>query len=321
MTEKIVSFRSVDRIESAFDTVDLDVAPKTKYSDSELIDHAEGASGLFVHSENQYTSALFEASPELRVIGRPGSGLDNIDLDAATNNGVVIAFTPGMNSVAVSEFVVGSVISHIRDLQAVSDHVRSGGWRSPDWWGTELRNKTVGIVGLGAAGYETAKRLEPFDVNFLVADPYVDQERVDEISGKRVELDDLLSQSDFVSLHVRLTEETTHMIDEAAFDRMKETAVLINTARGRVVNHDALVEALTTETIGGAVIDVYPSEPPASTDPIFDCETASVTPHVAGATVETRTRMLETTAKNMLRILNGEDVDKQYIANPDVLNS
>jgi D-3-phosphoglycerate dehydrogenase len=321
MTEKIVSFRSVDRIDSAFDSVDLDVVPKTKYTDSELIDYAEGASGLFVHSENDYTSTLFEASPELRVIGRPGSGLDNIDLDAATDNDVVIAFTPGMNAIAVAEFVVGSVISHIRDLQDASDHVRAGGWRSPDWWGTELRNKTVGIVGLGAAGYETAKRLEPFDVDFLVADPYVDQQRVDEIGARRVELNELLSESDFVSLHVRLTEETTHMIDAAAFDRMKETAVLINTARGRVVDHDALVEALTTGTIGGAVIDVYPSEPPEPTDPIFDCETASVTPHLAGATVETRTEMLETTAKNMLRILNGEDVDHQYIANPDVLDS
>ena len=111
------------------------------------------------------------------------------------------------------------------------------------------------------------------------------------------------------------------MIDAAAFDRMKETAVLINTARGRVVDHDALVEALTTGTIDGAVIDVYPSEPPEPTDRIFDCETASVTPHLAGATVETRTEMLETTAKNMLQILNGEDVDHQYIANPDVLDS
>ncbi len=319
MTAKIVSFRSVDRIDSAFDSVDLDVVPKTKYTDAELIQYAEGASGLFVHSENDYTSTLFEASPDLRVIGRPGSGLDNIDLDAATKHGVVVAFTPGMNAVAVAEFVVGSVISHIRDLHEASDHVRAGGWRSPDWWGTELRDKTVGIVGLGAAGYETAKRLEPFDVEFLVADPYVDQERVDEIGARRVELDELLSASEFVSLHVRLTEETTGMIDAAAFDRMKETAVLINTARGRVVDHDALAEALTTGTIGGAVIDVYPSEPPEPTDPIFDCETASVTPHLAGATVETRTEMLETTAKNMLRILNGEAVDHQYIANPAVL--
>ncbi|MEA1930677.1 MAG: hydroxyacid dehydrogenase [Euryarchaeota archaeon] len=320
MTEQIVSLRSVERIADAFEDVDLTVVPKQQYTDDELIAHAEGASGLFVHSENQYTSALFEASPDLRVIGRPGSGLDNIDLDAATANDIAVVFTPGMNAIAVAEFVVGRVISHIREFEAAANHVQEGGWRSPDWWGTELREKTVGIVGLGAAGYETAKRLEPFGVDFLVADPYVDQSRVDEIGGRLVDRDDLLAESDFVSLHVRLTEETTHMIDAAAFDRMKESAVLINTARGRVVDHDALVEALKNDRIGGAVIDVYPSEPPEPTDPIFDCENASVTPHLAGATVETRTRMLRTTAENMLAVLGGRDVDPQFVANPAVFD-
>ena len=318
MTAKIVSLRSVERVADAFDPVDLSVVPKQQYTDDELIAHAEGASGLFVHSENQYTDTLFEASPGLRVIGRPGSGLDNINLDAATDNDIVVVYTPGMNAIAVAEFVVGRVISHVRDFQAASDHVRSGGWRSPDWWGTELRDKTVGLVGLGAAGYETAKRLEPFSVDFLVTDPYVDEARVEAIGGTLVELDELLSASDFVSLHVRLTEETTDMIDPTAFDRMKESAILINTARGRVVDHDALVDALSHGEIGGAVIDVYPSEPPAPTDPIFDCETASVTPHLAGATVETRTRMLRVTAENMLRVLGDEPVDPQYVANPAV---
>ena len=319
MAQKIVSFRSVDRIASAFDEVDLDVVPKTKYSDAELIAHAEGADGLFVHSENDYTRSLFEAVPTLRVIGRPGSGLDNIDLDAATDHGVVVVYTPGMNAVAVAEFVVGRIISHIRTFDTASDHVRAGGWRSPDWWGTELRNKTVGIVGLGAAGFETATRLAPFDVDFLVADPYVDQARIDEIGGKRVERDELLSASDFVSLHVRLTEETRHMIDTAALDRMKETAILINTARGRVIDHDALVDALDADAIGGAVLDVYPTEPPEATDRIFDFETVSVTPHLAGATIETRTQMLKTTAQNMLQILAGDEVSAKYVANPGVL--
>lgn len=320
MSGKIVSFRSVDRIDGVFDSVDLTVVPKEKYTDHELINYANGASGLFVHSENDYSAALFEAVPSLRVIGRPGSGLDNIDLDAATKHGVVVVYTPGMNAIAVSEFVVGSIITHIRDFHAANDHVRAGGWRSPEWWGTELRNKTVGVVGLGAAGFETAKRLAPFDVEFLVADPYVDQARIDEIDGQRVELDDLLAQSDFVSLHVRLTDETEHMIDAAALGRMKETAILINTARGCVVDHNALVNVLNTGAIGGAVIDVYPSEPPNPDDPIFDVPNVSTTPHLAGATVETRTEMLETTAANMLRILNGDDVDSSYIANPTIFD-
>lgn len=320
MSEKIISFRSVDRISDAFDGIELDVVPKANYTTDELIAYAEGASGLFVHSENNYNAELFEAVPSLQVIGRPGSGFDNIDLDAATEHGVAVVFTPGMNAIAVAEFVVGRIISHIRTFDAASDQVRGGGWRSPDWWGTELRNKTVGIVGLGAAGFETATRLYPFGVDFLVADPYVDQAQIDEIGGQRVELDDLLKQSDFVSLHVRLTDETTHMIDAAALKRMKETAILVNTSRGRVVDHEALIDALDTGVIRGAVIDVYPNEPPSTDDPIFDAPNVSPTPHLAGATVETRTEMLETTAANMLQILDGEDVDLSYVANPAVFD-
>lgn len=319
MTQKIVSFRSVDRIASVFNEIDLEVVAKTSYSDAELIGHAAGADGLFVHSENGYTRSLFEAVPTLRVIGRPGSGLDNIDLEAATDHGVVVVYTPGMNAVAVAEFVVGRIISHIRTFDTTSDHVRAGGWRSPDWWGTELRNKTVGIVGLGAAGFETATRLAPFDVDFLVADPYVDQAKIDEIGGTRVALDELLSAADFVSLHVRLTEETRHLIDAAALDRMKETAILINTARGRVIDHDALIDALDADAIGGAVLDVFPTEPPEQADEIFEFETVSVTPHLAGATIETRTQMLNTTAQNMLQFLAGDEVSAKYVANPGVL--
>ena len=310
----------VRRGEEWADGIDLDVVPKTRYSDAELIVHAEGADGLFVHSEKAYTRSLFRGVSALRVIGRPGSGLDNIDLEAATDHDVVVVYTPGMNAVAVAEFVVGRIISHIRTFDLASGHVRAGGWRSPEWWGTELRNKTVGIVGLGAAGFETAKRLAPFGVDFLVADPYVEQARIDEICGRRVDLDELLSASDFVSLHVRLTTETTHMIDAAALDRMKETAIVINTARGRVIDHEALIDALDANTIGGAILDVYPTEPPERTDRIFDFETVSVTPHLAGATVETRAEMLETTARNMRRILDGNTVPPEYIANPAVLD-
>ena len=123
-----------------------------------------------------------------------------------------------MNAVAVAEFVVGRLVSHIRTFDAASEHVRRGGWRSPDWWGTELRGKTVGIVGLGAAGFETAKRLEPFGVDSLVANPYVDGDRIEEIGGQRADRDELLAGSDVVSLHVRLTDETCHLIDADAAD-------------------------------------------------------------------------------------------------------
>lgn len=129
----------------------------------------------------------------------------------------------------------------------------------------------------------------------------------------------MLAGSDIVSLHVRLTEETRYLIDAAALERMDESALLVNTARGAVIDHDALVDALDREAIGGAILDVYPSEPPAAADPIFGFESVSVTPHLAGATVETRTRMLRTTAEQMLAYLRGEDVDESFVANPEVL--
>ena len=319
MMQKIVSFRSVDRIADAFAGVSLDVLLKARYRTDELVAHAQEADGLFVHSENDYTRSLFESVPTLRVIGRPGSGLDNIDLEAATDHNVVVVFTPGMNAVAVAEFVVGRLLSHIRTFETASTHLREGGWRSPDWWGTELRGKTVGIVGLGAAGLETARRLAPFGVEFVVADPYVSDDRIEEIGGTRVDRSELLAVSDVVSLHVRLTDETRHLIDAAALEQMKETAILVNTARGAVIDHDALVSALAARTIGGAILDVFPEEPPAPDDTIFDFDTVSLTPHLAGATVETRTEMLRTTAENMRRVLDGKTVDERFIANPDAL--
>lgn len=320
MTHTIVSLRSVEGIGDAFDSVRLRTVPKKRYSDRELVEISSGADGLFVHSENEYAEHLFEKTPGLRVIGRPGSGLDNIDLNAASAHDVAVVYTPGMNAVAVAEFVVGVLISHIRSTCSAETHVRTGGWRSPEWWGTELRGKTVGIVGLGAAGYETAKRLRPFEISLLVADPYVDPEKVDAVGATLMNVEELVAESDVVSLHVRLTDETRHLIDRRSFERMKSDAVLVNTARGNVVDHDALVDALRNDEIGGAVLDVFPSEPPDSNSPLFELPSVTVTPHLAGATVETRIAMLETTARNVVSVLDGESIDPRYLANPAVFD-
>jgi D-3-phosphoglycerate dehydrogenase / 2-oxoglutarate reductase len=320
MAYKIVSLRSTDHVEDVFSGVQLETVAKQRYTEDELITHATGADGLFVHSENQYTAALFERVPSLRVIGRPGSGLDNIDLEAATEHDVAVVYTPGMNAVAVAEFVVGTLITHLRSVPAASQHLRDGGWRSPEWWGTELRGKTIGIVGLGDAGFETARRLQVFGVDLLVVDPYVDEDRIEAIGATKVELEDALRSSDVVSLHVRLTSETKHLIDESRLKQMKQDAVLINTARGAVVDFDALADAIAANHIGGAILDVFPEEPPDVAHELFELPTVSVTPHLAGATVETRVNMLETTAKNVLSVLEGDPVDSAYVANPAVFD-
>lgn len=317
---RVVSFRSVDRVADEFGDLTVVREPKERYSEDELLERAAGADGLFVHSENEYTANLFEHLPDLRAIGKAGSGIDNIDVDAATANDVAVLHTPGMNGVAVAEFTVGALVSFARRIPTAETHLRGGGWRSEDWWGAELRDKTVGIVGLGAAGFETARRLEPFGVDLLVADPYVDDDRVEAVGGTRVSFEELLGESDVVSFHVRLTDETEGMLGPDEFDRLDEDAILVNTSRGEVIDRDALHAALSADAVGGAVLDVFHEEPPAPSDPVFEHENVLATPHLAGATVETRVRMLATTARNVRKVLHGEPVDEEFVANPEVLD-
>ncbi|WP_164471155.1 hydroxyacid dehydrogenase [Halorubrum sp. CSM-61] len=319
MSPEIVSTRSIAWVDDAFDDVETEVVEKKRYDADELSEIVGDARGLFVHSENDFDATVIENAPNLEAIAKPGSGIDNIDIDAATEAGVVVLHTPGMNAVAVAEFTVGATLSHLRGIPAAQDHLEAGGWRSPDWWGGELRGKTIGIVGLGAAGSETAKRFRPFCEEILVYDPYVDDERLEEVGAERAELDGLLTRSDVVSVHVRLTPETEGLIDQRGVDLMKDGAVLVNTSRGAVVDYDAVAAALDAGTLGGAVLDVFHEEPPDPDGPLVGREDVLATPHLAGATTETRRRMLNATAENLAAILDGDAVDRQYVANPDAL--
>lgn len=317
MTHKLVSFRQTRYLDDIFDEINVSIVPKDRYSEVELLEYTTNADALFVHSENTYSRRVIENADSLQVIGKAGSGIDNIDVDAATDNGVLVVHTPGMNGCAVSEHTVGMLLSFFRRFPRADEHIRSGGWRSEDWWGTELRGKTVGLVGLGSAGYETAKRLQPFEVDLLATDPYIDDARAEMVDATLVKLDDLLARSDVVSLHVRLTDETHKMIGSSEFDRMKSDAILLNTARGDVIDEEALIASLRENNIGGAGIDVFSEEPPGPDHPLFEFDNVLVTPHLAGATRETRLRMLHHTAENVIKVLNNETVEKQCIANPD----
>jgi D-3-phosphoglycerate dehydrogenase len=316
MAHDLVSFRPVDDVKSQFADLNLTVIPRARYPENEIIEYVESADALFIHSENTYSQAVIESTPSLEVIGKAGSGIDNIDIEAATENGVTVVHVPGMNSYPVSEHTIGMLLALYRQFQNADEHLRNGGWRSEEWWGVELRGKTVGIIGLGAAGYETAKRLVPFGVDLVAHDPYVNEERADELGVELIDLDELLDQSDAVSLHVRLNEETRGLIGADEFARMHEDAILINTARGEVVEKNALIEALRAGDIGGAGLDVFHTEPPADDDPLFELDNIIVTPHLAGATQRTRLQMLRVTAENVVKVLESESVEEQFVANP-----
>jgi D-3-phosphoglycerate dehydrogenase len=319
MRHEILSTRSIDRVESAFDTVDTRVIEKKRYDSAKLSEQIGDAQGLFVHSENEYGGSVIRNAPELRAIAKPGSGIDNIDIETATEEGVVVLHTPGMNAVAVAEFTVGVILAYHRDIPAAQDHLAGGVWRSQDWWGTELRGKTVGLIGLGATGMETAKRIAPFCEQILVLDPYVSDERIADIGGERRSKEEFFAESDVISVHVRLTSETRGLIGRAEFDAMKDDALLVNTSRGAVIEEEPLVDAVENDRIAGAVLDVFHEEPPSPDNPLIGHDNVLGTPHLAGATVETRTRMLNVTARNLVDVLNGKPIDEEYVANPEAV--
>lgn len=318
---RIVSFRPVHRVADVFEGYSVTEVDRGRYPERELVSRAEGADALFVHSENSYTRQVIEHLGSLQAIGKPGAGIEHIDVEAATEAGVAVLHTPGLNAPAVAEFAVGGLIAFARRMPDAMEHLRAGGWRGEEWWGTELRGKTVGLVGLGATGFETATRLAPFGVDLLVADPYVSDERVEAAGAERTPLPDLLDRADVLSLHVKLTEETRGLIGADELARLPEDAIVVNTSRGPVVDREALLAALENGTIQGAVLDVFHEEPPDAADPLLDRENVLVTPHIAAATEKTRVEMLRTTAENVVRVLEGEPVDGEYVANPEVVET
>lgn len=317
---KVVSLRPVDRVADVFADLDVEVVPKQKYSEDTLVDLVDDADAVFIHAENQFTGRVFGSAESLAVIGKPGSGIDNIDIEAATREGIPVLHTPGMNADAVAEYNVGLLISLFRSIPSAIGHLESGGWRSEEWEGTEIRGKTVGLVGIGNTGMATGDRLVAFDADLLATDPYVDQAQADEIGAELVELERLLRESDVVMLHARLTEDTQHLLGEEELSLLDDDAVLVNTARGQLVDEEALIEALQSGELGGAALDVFADEPPDPDNPLLELPNVITTPHLAGATNETRTNVLRTTAKNIVSVLDGESVDSRFVANPDVFD-
>ncbi|ESS07467.1 MAG: lactate dehydrogenase related dehydrogenase [uncultured archaeon A07HB70] len=315
----LVAVRDVGPVAETFSDLDVVQVPKDRYTTAELASRSAGANALFVHSENEYGADLFDALPGLEVVGKPGSGIDNIDTAAATARGITVTHTPGLNADSVGEFAVGMLVSLLRKLGPSERHLRDGGWRSPEWWGRELRGETVGLLGLGATGTATAERLRPFGPDLLAHDPYVDTTHADAAGVEFVGFDELFERSSVLSVHVRLTDETRGAIDADALSRLGTDGVVLNTARAEVIDRDALYDALREDRLAGAALDVFHDEPPAPDDPVFDVANVLTTPHLAGAGRLTRVEMLETTADSVVRLLSDASVDERLVANPETL--
>ena len=286
----------------------IEVASRVGASRAELMEALAEADGLIVRSETRVDRELLAAGPRLMVVARAGVGVDAIDVDAATNAGVIVLNTPDANTIAATEQTFALMLSLLRHTPDAVQSLREGKWIRQKLIGTELYGKTLGIVGLGRIGGNIAQRARAFGMTLLAHDPFVSTARAEAFGAKLVELDELLAAADLVTLHVPLTGKTRGMIDGAKIARMQPHAYLINCARGGVIAEDDLLAALDAGTIAGAGIDVVAVEPPppnGSGAKLHNHPKVYATPHLGGSTHEALARIATELAEDVARVLAG----------------
>jgi D-3-phosphoglycerate dehydrogenase len=253
--------------------------------DGKLSSQLESADALIVRSAVQVDARLLEHADKLRVIGRAGVGVDNIDLDAATRKGIAVMNTPGANAVAVAEHTLALMLVMARHVCRANELMHSGKWEKKSLQGTELRAKTLGIVGLGRIGMEVAKRARSFGMEVIAHDPFVSTSVAKECNIRMTSLDEVYAAADYLTLHVGLTPQTTGMINAESLKKMKKGVRLVNCARGELVNDADLASAVKHGHVAGAAVDVFTEEPPKDS-PLLGLQNVILTPHIAGSTHE-----------------------------------
>jgi len=252
----------------------------------EFAQHLAVADALLVRSAVQVDRALLAKAPRLRVVGRAGVGVDNVDLDAATSAGVLVMNTPGGNAISVAEHTLALMLAMARHIPQATASTRAGKWEKKKFMGNELRGKTLGIVGLGSIGREVVKRAASFQMRIVAHDPYVTSAIAQDMNVELMDLPTLYAQSDYITLHVAATPETQGMLSDAAFARMKNGVRIVNCARGELVDEAALQSAIATGKVAGAALDVFAAEPVKADYPLLASDCVLATPHIGGSTEE-----------------------------------
>jgi D-3-phosphoglycerate dehydrogenase len=286
-------------------------------SEAALIDALQGMAAS-IASVEPYSAAVLAETPDLRVISRSGVGYDAIDVAEATRRGIFVCTTPGANHHSVADLAIALILMCVRKIEAAADAVRAGNWMPPRV-GVELRATTVGIVGTGLIGREVIKRLSGFEPRMLAYDVVESPEMVDRFGVEYVSFDELLRQSDVITLHAPLLPETRGLIDAAALARMKPSAYVVNTARGPLIDEVAIANALHAGQIAGAALDVFEREPLPASSPLRQAPNLILTPHIAGVTQQSRTAMVAMAVQNVARVLRGEA--PLSCVNPEVLKT
>ncbi|MBP8292170.1 MAG: phosphoglycerate dehydrogenase [Caldilineaceae bacterium] len=299
----------------AAQNIDVDVKPGA--TPEELLQVIPEYDALLVRSATRVTADVIHAGKRLRVIGRAGVGVDNIDVEAATQAGVIVVNAPTGNVVAAAEHTVAMLMALARNIPQADAHVRAGQWKRDRFMGVEVRDKVLGTVGLGRVAQEVVRRAQGLGMRVIAYDPYVTAEYANQWGVTLVDVDTLVADADFITLHVPLTPQTRNLIDKERLARMKPTARLINVARGGIVNEQALAEAVTSGRIAGAALDVFANEPLEAESPLRQQPNIILTPHLGGSTIEAQEKVAEDVALQVLDVL--ADKPARYAVNAPIL--
>ncbi len=257
-----------------------------RLSEQELLPLVADVEAIVVRSETKITRAVIDAAPKLRVVGRAGVGVDNVDVEAATQRGIVVMNTPSGNTISTAELTFSMLMASARKIPQAHLSMKKAEWNRKQFQGVELYNKTLGILGMGRIGAEVARRAIAFGMRVLAYDPYLALSRAKALQVELVELDEVFTRSDFITVHMPMTDETRGMIDAAAFAKMKKGVRVVNCARGGIIDEKDLYEAIQSGKVAGAALDVYETEPPPAEFPLRDLPQLIMTPHLGASTEE-----------------------------------
>ncbi|MFA5003243.1 MAG: phosphoglycerate dehydrogenase, partial [Methanolinea sp.] len=277
---------------------------KTDLKEDQLVSILGDYDALLVRSGTEVTARVIESGKKLRFIGRAGAGVDNIDMDAATRKGIIVANAPEGNTLAATEHTMAMMLSLARSIPQANASLKKKEWKRSKFMGVELNEKTLGIVGLGRIGREVAKRAQALGMHIVGYDLFISKERATQMGVEALSLEELFRVSDFITVHTPLTKETKHIVNSRTIATMKDGVRIINCARGGIIDEKALCDAIRSGKVAGAALDVFEEEPPLSS-PILEFDQVITTPHLGASTVEAQQNVAVSIAKQCLSVLKG----------------
>lgn len=292
-------------------TMDMETRGPNDYDGSVIIENLDGVEIVVVHKA-PLSREVFERGDDLEIVAAARGGTENVDLEAAADHDVTVLHAPGRNADAVADYAVAFALAAHRRIPHFVETTGRGDWDlefDPAGLPRDVTNLTIGIIGFGNVGRNVARRWRGFDPTLLAYDPFVDDDTVRECGARPVSLDDLLTESDIVTLHARLTADTRHLLDDAAFDRMDDDALLVNTARGGLIDTTALIEAIESNAIGGVALDVFEDEPIPDDSPLLRLDDVWLSPHTAGSTRDAVFNGSRIVANDLKAIVTGDEPD------------